>query len=476
MAKLCLIDLSGIFRAAWHASEHDEVSAAFNRTVSTVTTSSAGYDAVAICVDRPPYKRKAIFADYKAHREAAPEALKEQLRKVEAQLDADGFHVVGADGYEADDIIGTLAHWGRDNGHAVDVYSADKDMLQLVGDGVCVISTATRLRYDSAEAVKTKLGVEPELVPDLLALMGDKSDGIPGVPGVGPKTAAEWLGKFGSLDVILQSVDQLPERFREPVRAGANTIATSWRLAQLMLDAPINPEGIMQTKERRETNGSNGNGAAASTLDGPQSVVYTTTATEIPESENTPVPIIEAAQTPKPSQALVHQPQPEAWDKALEPRDPRQAWGVANALYKSRLFGDFPNPEAILAIVMTGRSLGMDTVASLRGFHLIKGKPSMSAQLIVGIVKRSPFCSYFRLVETTDDHATWETKRRDEPEPTRMTYSIQDAQRAGLTGNDQWKKRPRTMLQWRAGTELARAVYPDLVSGLYSVEEMEDAA
>jgi 5'-3' exonuclease len=470
MATICLIDLSGIFRQAWHASEHEEISAAYNRTIATVTTSSAGYDHVAVCIDRPPYKRKSIFPAYKAHREAAPEAMHEQLRAVIAQLDADGFHIVGADGYEADDIIGTIATWASEHSHKVDVHSADKDMLQLVREGVAVVSTKTHERYETAEAVKAKLGVAPELVPDLLALMGDKSDGIPGVPGVGPKTASAWLNEIGPLEIILQSTDKLPERFREAVATGRDAIAMSWRLAQLMLDAPINPEGIMHEKQRKETTAKNETSTTVTIEDDPE-IVYTTTSQK---------PTANVVELPKKAeekpQAMVAVPQPESWDKALEPRTPGQAWGVANALYKSRLFGDFPNPEAILAIVMTGRSLGMDTVASLRGFHLIKGKPSMSAQLIVGIVKRSPMCEYFRLVETTDKHAIWETKRRDEPSPTSMTYTIEDAARAGLVGNDQWKKRPRTMLQWRAGTELARAVYPDLVAGLYSVEEMEDAA
>jgi 5'-3' exonuclease len=441
--------------------------------VSTVTTSSAGYDHVAVCVDRPPYKRKAMFPAYKAHREAAPAAMHEQLRAVIAQLDADGYHIMGADGYEADDIIGAIAAWAKHEGHEADVYSADKDLLQLVGDGVSVISTATRAKYATAEDVQLKLGVVPAMVPDLLALMGDKADGIPGIPGVGPKTAASWLTTHGSLVQVVLNADSLPERFRAVVREHADAVAMSWRLAQLMTDAPIKPEEILVEKNRTQTE--DATDASATITDDGAEVVYTySTPAQAAPVATAPAKAPEQPRAEAKSTALV--PTSEPWDKALEPRTPGQAWGVANALYKSRLFGDFPNPEAILAIVMTGRSLGMDTVASLRGFHLIKGKPSMSAQLIVGIVKRSHMCEYFRLVESTDKLATWETKRRDEPEPTRMTYSIEDATRAQLTGNDQWKKRPRTMLQWRAGTELARAVYPDLVAGLYSVEEMEDAA
>jgi hypothetical protein len=122
---------------------------------------------------------------------------------------------------------------------------------------------------------------------------------------------------------------------------------------------------------------------------------------------------------------------------------------------------------------MTGRALGMDTVASLRGFHLIKGKACPSAALLIGLVKRHPSCEFFRLVESSDRIATWETKRRGEPAPTRMSYTIEEANTCGLGSNDQWKKRPKTMLRWRAGVELARAVYSDVTAGLYAAEEME---
>jgi hypothetical protein len=119
----------------------------------------------------------------------------------------------------------------------------------------------------------------------------------------------------------------------------------------------------------------------------------------------------------------------------------------------------------------------MDTVASLRGFHLIKGKPCPSAALIIGLVKRHSSCEWFRFVseESSDDVAVWETKRRGEPMATKLAYSVNDARAAGLLGNDQWKRRQKTMLRWRGGVELARVVYSDVTTGLYSAEEMEDA-
>jgi 5'-3' exonuclease len=470
--RVGLIDLSAIFRAKWHASEHDDVSAAYTKTLAAVAQCAAGYDAVAICIDKPPYKRRDIFAGYKAHREKAPAAMYEQLDAVVSQLDRDGFHIVGAQGYEADDIIATLTGWAEKQGHAVYIHSADKDLMQLVSPSTRIVSIRDRQEYDW-QGVEAKWGVPPPLIADLLALCGDAADNIPGIAGVGPKTAAAWLNSIGPLEAILQNPDALPERFREAVRANKDGIALSWRLAQLMTDAPIKPEIIMSEKPKAEA-AKQEPPTVIPEDDGPE-LVYQVPASAVQTTQTQTV-----APTTKPGHLSVVQPQQPApppaveWEKALEPRSLAQAQAIAKTLYESRLFGDFPNPQAILAIVMTGRSLGMDTVASLRGFHLIKGRACPSAQLLVGLVKRASVCEWFRLVESTDKSATWETKRRDEPKPTSMTFTIEMARSAGLAGNDQWQKRPMTMLRWRAAVELARAVYPDITAGLYAAEEMEE--
>lgn len=448
LRRVCLIDLSGVFRANWHATEHTDIGEAYRRTISAVNEYGAGYSHVAVCVDRPPYRRSEIDPHYKQQRERAPEVMIEQLRAVEQRLDDDGYHVFGAQGFEADDVIATLCEWAVKHGGEVTIYSADKDMLQLVGERVSVISTASRQKYGPAE-VKEKMGVAPELVPDLLALTGDKADNVPGINGVGPKTAAAWLNEHGGLEGVLLGAARLePARFREVVSQSKDIIARSWRLTQLSTDAPINPEKIMEPKEPKQT--------------------------EAAEQEAEVIDMPKQTAIAKVEQRIVTEPV--AWERALEPVGIEAAWKLAHGLLKSRMFGDWPNAEAILGVIMTGRSFGLDAVTSLRSFFNIKGRASPSSQLLIGLVKRSPICEWFRLVESTEKSATWETKRRDEPEATRMSYTLEDAGLAGLLKNDQWIKRPKTMLRWRAGVELARAVYPDLVSGLYSVEEMEDAA
>ncbi len=442
--SICLIDLSGVFRQHWHASEQDGISSAYGKTLQSVTGFAAGHDAVGICVDTPPYKRSEIAPEYKAHREKAPAILHEQLAKVIAQLDRDGYHILGAKGYEADDIIATVCKWATDE---VVVYSADKDMLQLVGDRIKVISSATGVVYDR-DAVLAKFGVGPTLIPDLLALMGDKSDGIPGIAGVGPKTASTWLNVYGSLGNVLANADKLePARFREVVAAGREIVTQSLTLARLMADAPIHPEVIMEPKEPQK---------------------------EEPKVEAVVMPIDE----PAPMAVATTQPLPMVtveYERALEPRDSTGAVRLAQYLYTSRMFGQFPTMEAILATILAGRQYGLGAVQSLQGFHNIKGKQSASAQLIVGLCKRHPVCRYFRLVESTPERATYETLREGEPEPTRMTYTVEMAKVAGLTSKDNWRNDPGAMCLARAGARLARAVYPDITAGLYCPDEIEES-
>lgn len=161
---------------------------------------------------------------------------------------------------------------------------------------------------------------------------------------------------------------------------------------------------------------------------------------------------------------------------AFEPSDFRGAIELAKTLVASRLLPkSVQTPEAAFTIIMTGRELGLTAMQSLRSIHVIEGKPTLSADLMLALVKKSADCEYFRLVESTDAVATYETKRRGEPCPTRMSFTIADAQRAQVTGKDNWRKYPAAMLRARAITALARAVYPDTAMGLYDPDELTQA-
>ncbi len=158
--------------------------------------------------------RKEIYEDYKAQRSTRPDLLKEQWPHLAPLVDAFGYRNLKVDGYEADDVIASIVERAR--GHApaipVMVVTGDRDAYQLVGDGVRIMTTSrgiTDTKVYDTDGVKDRYGIGPELIPDFIGLKGDTSDNIPGVPGIGDKTAADLLQRFGSLEGVLGSVDQI---------------------------------------------------------------------------------------------------------------------------------------------------------------------------------------------------------------------------------------------------------------------------
>lgn len=161
---------------------------------------------------------------------------------------------------------------------------------------------------------------------------------------------------------------------------------------------------------------------------------------------------------------------------AFEPADWEAAIRFAKIAVASRLLPkSVATPEAACIIIATGRELGMTAMQSLRSIHVIEGKPTMSADLMVALVKRSPSCEMFRLVESTPTVATYSTSRRGEGE-TRMSFTMAEAQAAGVTGKDNWKKYPAAMLRARAASALCRAVYPDVLLSVYETDEIQSSA
>lgn len=131
------------------------------------------------------------------------------------------------------------------------------------------------------------------------------------------------------------------------------------------------------------------------------------------------------------------------------------------------------SPEAAGVILLTGAELGLSPMQALRGIYVVDGKPTLSADLMVAIVKRADVCQWWRTAESTPETCTIETQRRGDPAPSRRTWTIADAQRAGLTGRQPWRQYPATMLRHRCAADLAREVYPDVVLGLYDPEELD---
>lgn len=192
---------------------------------------------------KTPTFRHEQYEPYKAHRDRMPDELREQLPLVEELLAAFGIAPAQIDGFEADDVIGTLCRIGSERGLDVRVITGDKDLLQLVDENVRVMMSlkgVTDMEVYDRELVKNKMGVYPEHIPDKKGLEGDSSDNIPGVSGVGPKTAAPLLEKYETIEKLFDSLDEIEKKpLREKLEANREQAFLSKRLATIVRDVPI---------------------------------------------------------------------------------------------------------------------------------------------------------------------------------------------------------------------------------------------
>jgi DNA polymerase-1 len=188
-----------------------------------------------------PTFRHELYPEYKANRVAAPDEFKVQIPHVFRLLDAMGIPHVFRDGFEADDVIGTLSRMASESGIEVLIVSADKDLFQLINDRVKMLRTATKdLELFDAAKVKEKMGVGPEQIIDYLAMVGDASDNIPGIPKIGPKTAVALLERFQSLDALYANLDQLTsDKQRAQIEENRDKAMLSQKLARVELDIDL---------------------------------------------------------------------------------------------------------------------------------------------------------------------------------------------------------------------------------------------
>lgn len=188
---------------------------------------------IAVVFDAPGKTfRDELFARYKAHRPPMPDDLRAQVEPLLDAVEAIGLPLLRITGVEADDVIGTLARQGAASGREVIISTGDKDMAQLVEARITLVNTMTNSSLDRT-GVKLKFDVYPEQIIDYLALVGDASDNIPGVPKVGPKTAAKWLNQYGTLDNLLAHQDAIEGKVGESLRAHTADLALSKQLATI---------------------------------------------------------------------------------------------------------------------------------------------------------------------------------------------------------------------------------------------------
>ena len=182
--------------------------------------------------------RHDMYPDYKANRPPMPDDLRVQLQYLLEMIPAMGLPLVSIPGVEADDVIGTLSVQAVADGFHVMIVSSDKDLAQLVNDKVVMVDTMKKSRLD-IQGVIDKFGVPPNQIIEYLALMGDASDNIPGIPKVGPKTAVKWLTEFGALDQVVARADEIKGKVGESLRDNLDQLEISRTLATIKLDVEI---------------------------------------------------------------------------------------------------------------------------------------------------------------------------------------------------------------------------------------------
>ncbi len=200
-------------------------------------------DAVIACMDKgEPQFRLDQYPAYKAGRGETPDTLRQQFPLIRAVLEALCVPVVELEGYEADDLLATLARRGREAGHHVIIVSGDRDCLQLVNDDVTVLmnrrGVTDMIRYDPA-MVEERYGVAPERWTEFAALKGEQADNLPGVPGVGDKTAAKLLAQYGSIEGIIEHAAELTPKIRKGIEECADQVKLNRKLGRLLDDVPL---------------------------------------------------------------------------------------------------------------------------------------------------------------------------------------------------------------------------------------------
>jgi 5'-3' exonuclease len=466
-----------------------------------------GFRAV-ICCDSPNNWRKKLDVEYKANREKKPADFFEHLRRVKERLALDGLYVLECDGYEADDVMATVAALAVKNVHPVMIASPDKDILQLVSDSnnVRVLRTHNYEFANNAYVID-KFGVNPQRLGDYLAIVGDTSDNVKGIPGIGGVGASTLLSEYKTLSGVFED-GACKDRFeRAKLKrwlgklqawagptvaerdANIDMIAKSRILVGLKNDIPgVDFAEIIKERKPQSLTTDNEDGEDSADLgfdDVPISkpdpmlkVLGETVRIAVEHAESTVEPRKDEPK-PRPTAALGLQ----QWDENLQPTGMSGLWWFCQRTIDSRM-GKFETPDMVLLAVLRGKDFGLSPSASVDIFHMMpqKGggkKPCPPASLLIARAKSHPKAKYFYCKESTLTTATYVTFNSDNPVETSVTYTIEDARLAGLLeikpGNQpgNWHLRPREMLAKTAGAQLARQEYPDSGLGAYAFEEME---
>lgn len=247
--RLFIVDCSNLLFRAYHAvppmttRKGEPTNAVFGFTSMLMTLLERQPDYIAAALDvAAPTHRRLEMETYKANRKPTPDDLKVQMPRMREILDKMSIPRLSQEGHEADDVIGTLARHAEDQGLEVTIVSGDKDLLQLVTDRIHVMAPRSGLRdtviYDPQQVVQ-RFGVPPTHVADLKALMGDPSDNLPGMPGIGEKTAAKLIQEHGSVEGILADTSTLAPRWRAVIEENRGLLEQMLRMVTLRTDLEL---------------------------------------------------------------------------------------------------------------------------------------------------------------------------------------------------------------------------------------------
>ncbi|MCF7980494.1 MAG: DNA polymerase I [Pseudomonadales bacterium] len=261
-APLVLVDGSSYLFRAFYAIKADlrtasgKPTAAVRGVISMIRRLMKDYPEsnIAVVFDaKGKTFRHDLYADYKANRPPMPDDLRVQIEPIHRIIEAMGIPLLVIDDVEADDVIGTLATQATENQFDTVISTGDKDMAQLVSDHVSLVNTMDGTKTDK-QGVIEKFGVPAERIIDYLALVGDSSDNIPGVPKCGPKTAVKWLNEYGSFQAVLEHADEIGGKVGENLRSLLEILPLSYQLASIKTDVALDvtPESLIHKEPDRE--------------------------------------------------------------------------------------------------------------------------------------------------------------------------------------------------------------------------------
>ena len=492
--SIALIDLSYLFKKRFHTTTITGHMAAAKAVLQDLESLKKDVGHIILCLDAPPYEhRKAIHPEYKANRPAPEPEEKAQRAFLYKEVQAAGYSIARCQGYEADDVIATLAlKYSTTGCNDVRIVCPDKDAAQCVTNYVVQYIPPVGERdweVRDSMGVEKKFGVTPQLMPLYQALMGDASDNIPGVKGIGAVKAAKLVNKYPMLTMLAQAVADT--NAAGDASADFKNLAANWeslvlslKLVTLDTNVPLDAEALLVPLMP----------APISTGElEPANDVEPEPEEEEPVTEAQPRTTDWAAQPEVMQRAMRREPVATLARTAptftqtkygivtadLQPLDLDSASTLAKWFHAGGLYGSkFKSEAEIFTILAKARELGLKMTIALDNYHVIEGKPSASADLVRALAEKDPSFEYLYPREMSPTKATWVGKRKGNPEPTVYTYTIEDAKAAGLVrsvnygkpGN--WEKRPQDMLVKTAGSKLARLLWPAAVMGLYCFEEL----